>query len=193
MSDADAARRTNRRNLLLLAVVFIAPLLASYALFFFWTPTRHTNYGELVPPVPVAGASLRLAGGAAFRLGSMHGRWLMLDVDDAACEAACQHRLYLMRQLRLTQGKDMDRIERAWIVTSSGEPAPALVGSHPGLYRLRDPDGQVLGRLPPAPPGSHFIYLVDPLGNLMLRWPGDPDPQRMKKDIERLLRVSQVG
>jgi hypothetical protein len=64
---------------------------------------------------------------------------------------------------------------------------------HPGLYAWRPADAAFVGQFPAARSPAEHIYLVDPLGNLMLRFPGQPDPKRMLKDLKLLLKASQIG
>ena len=109
---------------------------------------------------------------------------MLVSADAAACDAYCEKKLYFMRQVRRAQGKNMDRIERLWLVSGPGAPRPALLAAIEGTRRARLED--------PAFTADH-IYLVDPLGNLMLRFPRDPDPSRMIKDLQRLLRYSRIG
>jgi hypothetical protein len=96
-----------------------------------------------------------------------------------------------MRQLRLAQAKESERIERVWILTDSGVPDPHLIETQPGLQVLRARTGDVLKALPAAAAPTDHIYVVDPLANLMMRFPVDPDPRRMLKDLSRLLRHSK--
>jgi hypothetical protein len=107
----------------------------------------------------------------------------------------CQTRLYNIRQVRLTTGRERDRVERLWLLTESGQPDATLLAQHEGL-RLARVDLTILREQFPAvtgaQPGDH-IWLVDPLGNLMMRFPLNADPNRMKKDLIKLLRVSRVG
>jgi hypothetical protein len=97
-----------------------------------------------------------------------------------------------MRQVRLTTGKDQDRVERVWLLTNDQAPDPALIAQHPGLQVLRPQSaGADFGITDLFQPGH--IFVVDPLGHVMMRFPLDVDPNRMKKDIARLLRASRVG
>jgi hypothetical protein len=98
-----------------------------------------------------------------------------------------------MRQVRRAQGKNMDRIERVWLISDDAPLDPAVTQAFEGTYFVRAAGGSVLREGPLANESAGHIYLVDPLGNVMLRFPRDADPTRMRRDIERLLKVSQVG
>jgi hypothetical protein len=164
-----------RNQALLIVVVCAAPLAAGWLLYLSdWRPGATGNYGELITPRPVAGAPFD----------ALRGKWVLVTSDTAACDAYCEKKLYFMRQLRRTQGKDMERIERVWAVTDGGKPRPelavAIAGTH--IAALNDPAFS-----------KDYLYLVDPLGNVMLRWPRDPDPSKMIKDLQRLLKFSRIG
>jgi hypothetical protein len=98
-----------------------------------------------------------------------------------------------MRQVRRAQGKNMDRIERVWLIDDEVPLDPALAQAFEGTYFVRASGSDVLRdpALAGDPPGH--IYLIDPLGNLMMRFPRDADPSRILRDIVRLLKASQIG
>ena len=163
------------KKLALIALVCAAPIVLGTAAYLLgWSPGKPGNYGELVPPRAVAAAPF-----AALR-----GKWVLVSADAAACDAYCEKKLYFMRQVRRAQGKDMERIERLWLVSGAAAPRTELLAAIEGT--------RVVALEDPAFTREH-IYLVDPLGNLMLRFPRDPDPSRMIKDLQRLLRYSRIG
>ena len=182
-----------RLNLLLMAAVTMAPMLAAYALFHFGRPSAFTNYGQLLPPAPIADIGLRQADGSEFRLDALRGRWVLLMVDSGTCDAFCRRKLYQMRQVRLTQGKDMERIERTWLIDDDVLPSVELVAEYEGTRIVAARGSAMLSRPPAAGSVRDHIYIVDPLGNLMLRYPRDAEASKMKKDVTRLLKVSSVG
>jgi hypothetical protein len=181
----------SRLTLWLIFAVCAAPLIASYAAYYFLRPAAHVNYGELLEPRPLPAAALALADGRPFRLTELKGEWVLVTVGAAACDERCRERLVYMRQVRLAQGKEAERIERVWLLSDEGVPGAALVAEHPGLIIARDPGATILSALPAARTAADHIYVVDPLGNLMMRFPADPDPRRMLKDVARLLRHSK--
>jgi hypothetical protein len=98
-----------------------------------------------------------------------------------------------MRQIRLAQGKDMVRLERVWLISDDSRPPPDLLAEYEGILVVRAAGSEVLAALPaPADRAAH-LYVVDPQGNLMMRFPEKPDPTRMIKDLQRLLRPSRIG
>jgi hypothetical protein len=151
------------------------------AWYFQWGTPGTANYGELLPPRTLAGAAFE----------SLRGKWVLVTFDPAACDATCEKKLFVVRQVRRAQGAGAERMERLWLVTDGGKPraqlAAAIEGSHVEPARSAG-DLQAF----PGEPRAH-IYVVDPLGNLMMRYPADPDPARMIRDFERLLKVSRIG
>ncbi|MGH8756511.1 MAG: SCO family protein, partial [Burkholderiales bacterium] len=123
----------------------------------------------------------------------LRGKWVLLQVDSAACSQSCQQKLYYLRQVRLTQGKEMQRIERAWIIDDNGTPQQDLMKEYAGTWLIQGAGSALLAALPAEDSAKDHVYVVDPQGNLMLRFPRNPDPQKMVKDITRLLKVSQIG
>jgi hypothetical protein len=192
MSDERRAGR-GRLSLLLIAAVAAAPVVAAYTLFHFWRPSAFTNYGQLLPPAPIADVSIGQVDGSEFRLDALKGKWVFLMVDSGTCDPFCRQKLYNMRQVRLTQGKDMERIERAWLVDDEARPPGELVAEYSGTRIVSARGSPLLSRLPADVSVRDHIYVVDPLGNLMMRYPRNADPSRMKKDVTRLLKVSGVG
>jgi hypothetical protein len=115
---------------------------------------------------------------------------VLLTVDAVACGEACARKLYATRQARTMTGKDRERVQRVWLVTGSDAPPPELAAAHPDL-RIALAASPVLAALPADPEGG--IFLIDPLGNLILRYPADPDIKKLNHDIGRLLYASHIG
>lgn len=203
MSDGA---RPSRAKFLFIVALFALPIVASYLAYFVWRPAGAVrNYGVLLAPqtLPETLRLTQVLGGDALPLSTLRGKWLLVQVDPASCGTACERKLYAMRQVRLMQGRDQTRLERLWIVSDGKTPAPALQENYAGTLLLADKTQVLLPTLAQASaPGStsqadagaqQGIYLIDPLGNLILRWPAAPDIKRMHKDMERLLRASQIG
>jgi len=180
-------------ELALIVLLCAAPVAASYLAYYFWPPQRHVNHGELLDPRPLPDAAFSTLDGGAFHIGQLKGKWVMLMVDSGACDAWCSEKLYDMRQVRLTQGKDSDRIERVWLIDDGARPAAELGAQYAGTWFVDARASAWLERLPVVRSAHDHIYLIDPLGNLMMRYPRGADAEGFKKDITRLLRVSRIG
>jgi hypothetical protein len=169
-----------RAKLALIFAVCAAPfVLAWLAYEQGWTPRRAASYGELLEPRRLEGP-----------LAPLRGKWVLVTFDAAACPSACERKLYIVRQVRLALGKDAARIERLWLVTDDGQPSARLIAAIEGAHIAATTPGAE--RAFPGEVRAH-IYVVDPLGNLMMRYAADADPSRVINDLERLLKYSSIG
>ena len=171
-----------RLKLVLLGAFFLLPVAASWLAWHFeLVPGTVGNYGTLLPPRAVALPELT----------ALKGKWVLVQFDGGACNAWCERKLYFMRQVRRAQGREMQRVERLWLLTDAAAPRAELLAVLEGTVIAR---GAALAPLFPAAGAvTDHIYLVDPLGNLMMRFPREPDPSRVIKDLQRLLKVSGFG
>lgn len=181
----------NRVKLLLLFGLFALPVAASYLAYYVWQPEGRKNYGELVKQVEMRINGVDLSG-LPKDIASLKGKWVMVYAGSGACNRQCEQLLYFMRQTRKVQGKEMDRIERLWVVTDAVTPSVALQQAHAGMHFLRTQDAGMSGQFKDVAEGAH-LYMIDPLGHLMMRWPQAPDPKLINKDIKQLLKASQIG
>lgn len=185
----------HRAKLILVMGIFALPVLASYLAYFVWQPQGGTrNYGTLIKPVTLAETlTLATPEGAPVAMKSLRGKWVLLHVDAATCAQACEQKLYTMRQVRLMQGREQERVQRLWLIADGQPPRAALQKEFEGTQWLIDPQRALIGQLAADGDVNQHIYMIDPLGNVMMRWPANPDIKRMFKDIERLLKASQIG
>ena len=186
-------RTINRLKLLGIGVIAVVPVLGSYLLYWFWAPDRFTNYGTLLEPRPAPKANFETVSGETFGFEQLRGRWVFVTVDSGECEATCEHKLWEMRQVRQAQGKDLSRIERVFLIDDARLPGEHIRGDYAGTFFVRAKDMGLLDSFPAQQSPRNHIYLIDPLGNLMLRFPEGADPKRMIKDLTRLLKYSRVG
>lgn len=198
--DAMAAlqrSRSGRWQMLGLLLVCAAPVIASYFTYYVIRPEGRRNFGQLIEPqrdMPAQAAATALDG-TAHTLGELRGQWLLVSVAPGACDAGCRDNLYLQRQLRESMGREKDRLDWVWLVPD-GAPPPAEIA--PGLQgaTVRRVDAATLAAwLQPAPGHglAEHLYVVDPMGNWMMRFPARLDRSgaaRAKRDLERLLRAS---
>jgi hypothetical protein len=197
--DAADRTRSGRLKMFLVLLVCAAPVVASYLTYFVIRPEGRSNYGELILPTRPLPSADRLPlddlQGHRVDPSSLKGQWLLVVVAGADCDARCERALYLQRQLRETLGKERDRVDKLWLVTDAQPVRPAVLqaigGAAPATV-LRVPHDALAAWLAPA--GGQVLedhlYVVDPTGEWMLRVPANPDPARLKRDIDRLLRAA---
>jgi hypothetical protein len=193
----DRRTRTGRLKMLLVLAVCAAPVVASYFTYYVIKPQGRTNYSTLIQPSRSLPAELplRTLDGQAVAPASLRGQWLLITVGAAACDADCDKRLFMQRQWRTLLGRDRDRLDKVWLVTDDAPVDPklraVLEGSDP-VTTLRVPREAVAAWLQPEEGRTleQHHYIVDPMGEWMMRVPVDPDPARVKRDLERLMRAS---
>lgn len=190
---SDAAPRKKLTTLWLIIALTVAPVLASYLLYYFWQPEGRVNYGKLLEPHALPDPALELADGAPFRLSQLRGKWLIAMWDSGSCDASCDRKLLYMRQLRLTQGKNTDRVERVWLLADDSPVRAEAAAQYEGTWIVKARGTALVDLFSTQGTARDHIYLIDPLGNVMLRFPRDPDPKLMIKDLSRLLKASQIG
>ena len=197
MEQNKTTQRDGRWKLLAVLFVCAAPLIFSYFTYYVIKPSGRTNYGELIDPRAHPIPALGTVGldGKPLALDAYKGKWVMLQVSPGECAQACKDQLVAMRQLRLMQGKDMERVERVWLITDEAPLDTMLMRVIDGTRFLRVKPEAVKAWLPVEQGGdiNQHMYLIDPLGNLMMRFPAKAEPQKVKKDIGKLLKASAIG
>ena len=184
-----ATAKRNRRTFWLIALVTVAPVVASYTAYYLFPRDRQVNSGELLATRPAPAVAGLAGDGKPFDLASLRGKWVLAAASPAPCDARCERALYATRQARTIQGREMDRVVRVWFVTGDAPPSPTVLEQHPGLVVAHvAPDA-----LAAWPAGAERIYLIDPLGNLVLAYSRDPDIKGMARDLTRLLKASRIG
>ncbi|HZY19898.1 MAG TPA: hypothetical protein VFE82_15600 [Ramlibacter sp.] len=196
--EVEEAQRTSRGRFKMLVVMLIcaAPVIASYFTYYVVRPEGRRNFGELIEPQQAMPAlAARTLDGQPLPLASLKGQWLLVSVAGGACAEQCENHLYLQRQLRESLGKDKDRMDWVWLVDDA---APVREALRPALAQatvLRVSREQLATWLQPSSGralGDH-LYVVDPMGHWMLRFPAGLDRQgaaKAKRDLERLMRAS---
>lgn len=169
-----------------------APTVAALAAYYWWQPQDRTSYGELIEARPLPAVGLERLDGKPFSFDALKGKWIMVQADEGRCDPHCQAKLFAMRQVRVAQGREMDRITRVWLVLD-GEPVAVERRLIEGVVLARASAAQAAALFPAARDVRDSVYLVDPLGNVMLRFPAALEAKSMMRDVARLLKVSRIG
>jgi hypothetical protein len=192
-------RRTKhgRIKMLLVLLVCAAPVIASYFTYFVIRPEGRTNYSELIQPQQPVPADLALSDlqGQPVAPASLKGQWLLVVVAGGACNEACEKSLWLQRQLRELLGREKDRLDKVWLINDSVAARPQTVEAVKAgvpVTVLRVPPAALAAWLQPAAGRAieDHMYIVDPMGNWMMRVPPQPDATKLKSDITKLMRAS---
>lgn len=190
--------RMGRIKMLLVWAVCAAPVVASYFMYYVVRPDGRTNHGALIQPVRAmpepAALPLHNLQGAPVLPAALKGQWLLVSVASASCDAACEKTLYLQRQLRESLGRDKDRVDRVWLVSDAAPVREALLPALQQATVLRVAQADLARWLQPE--AGHqladHLYLVDPRGDWMMRFPANVDFTKAKRDITRLLKASEA-
>ena len=206
MSAMEAKLRArNLRTLALLAALFLLPLALAFCTYYGtdWRPSGHLNHGELISParplprVALPRVTLETSAPAAppTQATAFRGHWSLVYVGDGECDASCRETLYVMRQTRLGLNNDMTRVERVFLVTGECCNREFLAREHSGLVVVDASGvaGEPLLREFPAADRAHTLFIVDPLGNLMMSYDARTDPHGLRDDLKKLLTLSQIG
>jgi hypothetical protein len=201
LNGPASTRRRARLGLIALAALFFVPLALSFYLYYgtSWRPAGTTQHGELIqPPRPLPEVALTLADGGPAAPELLRGTWHLVYLGPGDCPAACREMLVRIRQVRLALDKDMDRVDRLFLYSGTLSAGGYLAGEHPGLVVARADDAAGKRLLAAFPGGesavtSGKLYVADPLGNLMMSYPGDAAPKSILTDLERLLKLSHIG
>ena len=188
--------RAGRWKMLAVLLVCASPVIASYFTYYVIRPEGRRNHGELIQPQRTFPAmEVSKLSGEKVALNSLKGQWLLVSVADAACDEACQKHLYFQRQLRESLGKGKDRIDWVWLATGDAPIDEKLMPALSQATVLRMSSQSISEWLQPATGRqlSEHLYVVDPMGNWMMRFPPGIDlaaAAKAKKDLDKLLRAS---
>ncbi len=197
----------SKTPLVLIFLLSLAPVLAAVLVYFNpqWRPEGSVNYGQLVEPqrpMPVA-ADLQLTtlDGKPFDLNSLKGKWLLVAADGAACPDSCARKLFILRNSHASQGKNVERLARVWFITDDAPVPEKVLEAYKGTTMVRVKPEQLQKYLTTmgvkAPTASEALaepmWIIDPNGNLILQYPTDAEPEKVRKDISKLVYNSRIG
>ena len=198
---AQSGRRRSWTQIWILVALFFAPLALAFLLYYGagWRPGGSTSHGDLIHPArPLPAVSLTTASGAALDANALRGKWTLLYAGDGACDARCREALILTRQTRLALGDDMARVQRVFLATAHCCDNEYLEREHPGLITADADDPGARALLATFPDSDRVaalgrIYVVDPLGNLMMSYAPDAPRRGLLDDMKKLLKLSHIG
>ena len=194
------ATSSARLKLLLLISVFLGPLFLAMLMYFnpqWFTPIDKNHHGELITPAqPLMALKATLHQGQALPDDLLTGRWTLLYWNNADCDLLCEADLFKMRQVRLSLGKDIERVQTIYLSseTKIGKQIEIMIKRHPKLItaylenEVENPFAQQIGAHP-----QKNTYIIDPLGNLIMRYSSTATSKGLLKDLKKLLRVSRIG
>jgi cytochrome oxidase Cu insertion factor (SCO1/SenC/PrrC family) len=199
-STTNLTSRRPRTQFWILLGIFFVPLALAFVLYYGvqdWRPGGSTNNGQLIdPPRPLPQAALTTPTGATLDANFMLGKWTLVYVGGGACDARCREALTLMRQTRLALGDDMTRVQRLFLAGAGCCDQAYLDEQHAGLITALTESAagsELLRHFPADSTTAGRIYIVDPLGNLMMSYEPDARPKDLLEDLKKLLKLSHIG
>lgn len=188
----EEVKKKNRLNFILLLLLMCSPVIISTALYVSEYRPGSINYGELLEVKKLSGSGVNQLNNHIFRARDTHGKWALVTIDSGDCDKACQLKLYLMRQVRLIQNTEKHRVERIWFIDDNASVGDDLLEEYEGTLFINAEGSELLDQIGHDDVRRKHIYLIDPMGNLMMRFPEEVEPRKMSEDIKRLLHVSQI-
>ena len=200
MNAAEKALRArNLRLLAMLGGLFLLPLAIAFWVYYGtdWRPLRTVNHGELITPArPLPATHLQpVVATDATPAELFHHKWSLVYIGDGQCDDACRRSLYVMRQTRLSLNNEMARVDRVFLATSHCCTGDFLAHEHPGLlvFDAGEAAASSVLRAFPVEQREQSLFIVDPLGNLMMRYDVRQDPKGLLQDLKKLLSLSHIG
>jgi len=202
-STQQGLRARNLRMLASLAGLFVLPLLLAFYMYYAtdWRPVKRVNHGTLITParplpqahlpqVSISDSDRTVPAAPQFR-----AKWSIVYIGEGNCDEPCRQALYVMRQTRLSLNNEMSRVERVFLTTGNCCAREFLAHEHPGLVVLdaTKEEGTRLLREFPAEGRPYSVFIVDPLGNLMMSYDARQNPKGLLEDLQKLLRLSHIG
>ncbi|WP_397476234.1 SCO family protein [Pusillimonas sp.] len=204
---AQATKPRSIQPLVWILIVCLAPIVFAFAAYYVPSlglrPEEASNYGRILDPqrpIPTAEAlDLRTADGQLFDLASLRGQWVLASADQGACPESCVTKLFILRNSHASQGKNVERLSRVWFVTDDAPISQQILEAYKGTIILRADPEKLAAFLAPGATGPAAdalaapMWIIDPIGNLMLEFPENADPVSVRKDISKLIYNSRIG
>jgi len=191
------SRASGRRTLIIIAAVFLVPVVVAFSLYYgkLWRPANSASKGELIDPArPLVIAGLRHADGSAAGAEVFNGKWTLIYIGDGRCDEACRKALVFGRQSRLALNNEMTRVQRVFLATGNCCDNDYFAREQAGLVALDASSPEASALLAQFPEQRETsLFIVDPLGNLMMRHDASHTTKDLLSDLKKLLKLSHIG
>ena len=192
MSEEKINKTKSRIKLLIIILILSSPVFLATTYYIMGFNPGSMNYGDLLEVQKLKGDGVNQVDNTIFRMKDLHGKWAMVTIDSGECNEACQLKLFYMRQARTIQHTERGRVERLWLIDDNKTVSDELLEEYKGTLFINAKDSELVKAIETEETHRNHIYLVDFMGNLMMRFPEDLEPKKMSEDIKRLLHVSQL-
>ena len=195
------------KPLIFIFLLSLAPVIAALVVYFNpqLRPERSVAYGTLVEPQrpmpPSNELQLTTLDGQPFDLNTLKGKWVLASADVAECPESCAVKLFILRNSHASQGKEVERLTRVWFILDQDDVPEKVLEAYKGTIMVRVSNPEQLGRFAPVAPGAtpglgalaQPMWIIDPLGNLILQYGEGADPLKVRDDISKLIKNSRIG
>ena len=192
MAKEEINKTKSRVNLLIIILILSSPVFLATTYYLMGYKPGSMNYGDLLEVQKLKGEGINQVDNTIFRMKDLHGKWTMVTIGSGECNEACQLKLFYMRQARTIQHTEKGRVERLWLIDDNKTVSDELLEEYAGTLFINAKDSELVKAIETEEVNRNHIYLVDFMGNLMMRFPEDLEPKKMSEDIKRLLHVSQL-
>lgn len=192
MEKKEINKTKSRITFLIIILLLGSPVFLATGYYLMGFNPGSMNYGDLLEVKKLEGDGVNQIDNTIFRMKDLHGKWTMVTIDSGECNEACRLKLFYMRQGRIIQHTEKDRVERLWLIDDNKTVPDELLEEYKGTLFINAKDSELIKAIDTEDVHRNHIYLVDFMGNLMMRFPEDLDPKKMSEDIKRLLHVSQL-
>ena len=200
-------RPRSRTPLVLIVLLSVAPVLAAVVAYFNpdWRPDGSVAYGTLIEPqrpIPVSAAlQVTTLDGKPFDVATLKGKWLLITADGGDCQDACARKLFILRNSHASQGKNVERLARVWFITDDAPVPERVLEAYKGTVMLRVQPEQLKAFLLAESASPQIatealaepMWIIDPHANLMMQYPANAEPEKVRKDITKLVYHSRIG
>jgi cytochrome oxidase Cu insertion factor (SCO1/SenC/PrrC family) len=216
MTQPDTPRPRSRTPLVLIVLLSLSPVLAAVLAYFNpqYRPEGSVAYGTLIEPqrpIPARDAlQATTLDGKPFDVASLKGKWLLVTADGGDCQDACARKLFILRNSHASQGKNVERLARVWFITDNAPVPERVLEAYKGTIMLRVQPEQLQAYLlkeatttgapvsaTPAQSAASALaepmWIIDPHANLILQYPANAQPEKVRKDISKLVYHSRIG
>ena len=205
MTLPSTSRPRSRTPLVLIVLLSLAPVLAAVLAYFNpdWRPDGSVAYGTLIEPQrsipPSAALQATTLDGKPFDVATLKGKWLLIAADSGDCQDACARKLFILRNSHASQGKNVERLARVWFITDDAPVPERVLEAYKGTVMLRVQPEQLKAFLLAESPNAAAkalaepMWIIDPHANLILQYPPNAEPEKVRKDITKLVYNSRIG
>ena len=201
VNNPIANSKRNPYTVWFVVIAFIAPVVLAYIMFFFVDVKSFVNHGEILNPiVHIASFKLKDENNEIIPQDELTYKWRLISFVGKDCDEQCETRLFETRQIHTLLAKDQHRLMRMFVhLEPAGDPLLKLIEqTHPNVIHVNGDADTIIDALGAnvregAGIMNNETYIMDPMGNVMMRFTQDQPNKEFLYDLKKLLKASQIG